>query len=110
MRACRRLEWKRVRGQISQPHNVIVQTIFTPGIGRTARIVLDLQLAMSGRCKISEKDGGMPFPAKRCSVGFQPYSQRLQIILLFNNYYVVQAVPHPSLAFSQSMSDWVRQI
>jgi len=58
--------------QISQHHNVIVQ-IFTPGIGRTASSFFGFAAWDVGPLKGFRRDWGMPFFAKRRSVGFQPH-------------------------------------
>lgn len=75
--------------EISQRYNVIVQTIYSPGIGRFGRSSWDLQLGLSGLSKISEETGGECFSLGISNpVSFKPYVERLQK-LLSNQYYVV---------------------
>jgi hypothetical protein len=80
--------------EISQRYNVIVYSLYAPGIGRAGRSSWDLQLGLSGLSKIADETGGECYSLGTSTlVNFKPYLERLQK-LLSNQYYVVfQAVP-----------------
>jgi len=80
--------------EISQRYNVLVYTMYAPGVGRVGRSSWDLQLGLSGLSKVSEETGGECFSLGTTQlVSFQPYLDRLQK-MFSNQYYVVfQAVP-----------------
>lgn len=75
--------------EISQRYNVIVYSIYAPGVGRAARSSWDQQIGLSGMSKVSEETGGDVFSLGTSSlVSFKPYLDRLQKYLA-NQYYVV---------------------
>jgi hypothetical protein len=80
--------------EISQRYNVLVYTMYAPGVGRVGRSSWDLQLGLSGLSKVSEETGGECFSLGTSQlVSFQPYLDRLQK-MFSNQYYVVfEAVP-----------------
>jgi len=86
----------------SQRYNVIVHSLYAPGVGRAGRSSWDLQLGLSGLSKISDETGGECFSlGTSTSVSFKPYLDRLQK-LLSNQYYVVfQAVPGKKAGFQR---------
>jgi len=80
--------------EISQRYNVLVYTMYAPGVGRVGRSSWDLQLGLSALSKVSAETGGECFSLGTSQlVSFQPYLDRLQKIFS-NQYYVLfQAVP-----------------
>ena len=80
--------------EISQRYNVLVYTMYAPGVGRVGRSSWDLQLGLSGLSKLLAETGGECFSLGTTQlVSFQPYLDRLQK-MFSNQYYVVfQAVP-----------------
>jgi hypothetical protein len=80
--------------EASQRHNVIVSSLYSPGVGRAGRSSWDLQLGLSGLTKIADETGGECFSLGTSNaVSFKPYLEQLQK-MLNNQYYVVfQAVP-----------------
>jgi hypothetical protein len=80
--------------EISQRYNVLVHSIYAPGVGRAGRSSWDLQLGLSGLTKLANETGGECFSLGTSQlVSFKPYLDRLQR-MLDNQYYVVfQAVP-----------------
>jgi hypothetical protein len=80
--------------EISQRYNVIVHSLYAPGVGRAGRSGWDLQIGLSGLSKIADETGGECFSLGTSTlVSFKPYLDRLQK-LLSNQYYVVfQALP-----------------
>jgi hypothetical protein len=86
----------------SQRYNVIVHSLYAPGVGRAGRSSWDLQLGLSGLSKISDEMGGECFSLGTSTpVSFKPYLDRLQK-LLSNQYYVVfQAAPGKKAGFQR---------
>ena len=80
--------------EASQRHNVIVSSLYSPGVGRAGRSSWDLQLGLSGLTKIADETGGECFSLGTSNaVSFKPYLDQLQK-MLNNQYYVVfQAAP-----------------
>lgn len=80
--------------ETSQRYNVIVSSLYSPGIGRAGRSSWDLQLGLSGLSKIADETGGECFSLGTSNaVSFKPYLEQLQK-MLSNQYYVVfQATP-----------------
>jgi len=80
--------------ETSQRYNVLVSSIYSPGVGRAGRSSWDLQLGLSGLSKIAEETGGECFSMSTSQlVSFKPYLERFQKMLT-NQYYVVfQATP-----------------
>jgi hypothetical protein len=88
--------------EISQRYNVIVYSLYAPGVGHAGRSGWDQQLGLSGLSKIADETGGECYSLGTSSVvSFKPYLERLQ--KLFNNqYYVVfQAVPGKKAGFQR---------
>jgi len=88
--------------EASQRYNVIVSSLYSPGVGRAGRSSWDLQLGLSGLTKIADETGGECFSLGTSAlVSFKPYLERLQKILN-NQYYVVfQAVPKKKAGFQR---------
>ena len=80
--------------EISQRYNVIVHSIYSPGIGGPERGSWSAQMGLSGLSKLAEETGGETFSLSTSNpVSFKPYLETLQ--KLFNNQYylVFRAVP-----------------
>jgi hypothetical protein len=80
--------------EISQRYNVLVYSLYSVGVGRTARSWGDLQTGLSGLTKLADETGGDCFSLGTSNpVSFKPYLDRLQKNFE-NQYYVVfQAIP-----------------
>jgi hypothetical protein len=75
--------------EISQRYNVLVYSIYSPGVGRAGRSSWDLQIGLSGLSKIAEETGGECYSLGTSSlVSFKPYLERFQKAL-DNQYYLV---------------------
>jgi hypothetical protein len=75
--------------ETSQRYNIIVNSIYSPGIGRVARSAWDLNLGLSGLSKIADETGGECYSLGTSPlVSFKPYLDRLQKNLN-NQYYLV---------------------
>jgi hypothetical protein len=75
--------------EISQRYNVLVFSMYSPGVGRAGRSSWDLDLGLSGLTKIAEETGGECYSLGTSSlVSFQPYLERFQKTL-DNQYYLV---------------------
>jgi hypothetical protein len=75
--------------EISQRYNVIVFSIYSPGVGRAGRSSWDLQLGLGGICKITDETGGECYCMSTSTlVSFKPYLERFQRTL-DNQYYLV---------------------
>lgn len=75
--------------EISQRYNVIVHSIYSPGVGRVGRSSWDVQLGLSGLSKIAEETGGECYSLGTSAlVSFKPYLEQLQKSL-DNQYYLV---------------------
>lgn len=73
----------------SQRYNVIVNSIYSPGVGRAGRSSWDLQLGLGGLSKIADETGGECYSLGTSSlVSFKPYLERFQQNLS-NQYYLV---------------------
>lgn len=80
--------------EINQRYNVIVHSIYSPGIGGPERGSWTAQMGLSGLSKLAEETGGETFSLSTSNpVSFKPYLETLQ--KLFNNQYylVFRAVP-----------------
>jgi hypothetical protein len=80
--------------EISQRYNVIVHSIYSPGIGGPERGSWSAQMGLSGLSKLAEETGGETFSLSTSNpVSFKPYLETLQ--KLFGNQYflVFRAVP-----------------
>ena len=88
--------------EISQRYNVIVSSIYSPGVGRAGRSSWDLQLGLAGMTKIAEETGGECFSLSTSTlVSFKPYLERFRKTLS-NQYCVVfQAVPKNKAGFQR---------
>jgi hypothetical protein len=80
--------------EIGQRYNVLVYSIYAPGVGRAGRSSWDLQIGLSGLSKIARETGGECFSLGTSQlVSFKPSLERLQK-MLDNQYYIVfQAIP-----------------
>jgi len=75
--------------EISQRYNVLVFSLYSPGVGRAGRSSWDLQTGLSGLSKIAEETGGECYSLGTSAlVSFQPYLQTFQKTL-DNQYYLV---------------------
>jgi hypothetical protein len=75
--------------EISQRYNVLVFSIYSPGVGRAGRSSWDLQLGLGGICKITDETGGECYSMSTSTlVSFKPYLERFQHTL-DNQYYLV---------------------
>ena len=75
--------------EISQRYNVIVYSIYSPGVGRAGRSAWDLQLGLSGLAKIAQETGGECYSLGTVAlVSFKPYLEQFQKSL-DNQYYLV---------------------
>jgi hypothetical protein len=80
--------------EISQRYNVLVYSLYSPGVGRAARSSWDLQIGLSGLTKLADETGGDCFSLGTSNaVTFKPYLERLQ--KLFDNQYYVVFQPIP---------------
>jgi hypothetical protein len=88
--------------EVSQRYNVIVYSLYSPGIGRAARSSWDLQLGLSGLSQIADETGAECFSLSTSQpVSFKPYLEQLQK-MLSNQYYVVfEAVPRKKAGFQR---------
>ena len=88
--------------EMSQRYNVIVYSIYAPGIGRAGRSSWDLQVGLGGLSKIADETGGECFSLGTSQlVSFQPYLERLQKMLSDQYYVVFQAVPKKKAGFQR---------
>lgn len=75
--------------EISQRYNVLVYSIYSPGIGRAGRSQMDLLTGLSGLSKIAEETGGECYSLGTTNaVSFKPYLDQFQKSLN-NQYYLV---------------------
>jgi hypothetical protein len=75
--------------ETSQRYNVIVSSIYSPGVGRAARSLWDLDLGLGGLSKIADETGGECYSLGTSNaVSFKPYLDRFQKNLN-NQYYLV---------------------
>ena len=75
--------------EISQRYNVLINSIYSPGVGRAGRSSWDLQLGLSGLSKIAEETGGECYSLGTSAlVSFKPYLEQFQRAL-DNQYYLV---------------------
>ena len=86
--------------EVSQRYNVIVNSLYSPGVGRAGRSSWDLQVGLSGLSKIAEETGGECYSLGTSNlVSFKPYLDQFQRVLDNQYYLVFLAVPgkKPSL-------------
>ena len=88
--------------EISQRYNVIVHSIYSPGVGRAGRSSWDLQLGLGGLSKIAEETGGECYSLGTSTlVSFKPYLDRLQKALDNQYYLVFLATPKKKAGFQR---------
>ena len=88
--------------EISQRYNVIVHSIYSPGVGRAGRSSWDLDLGLSGLSKIAEETGGECYSLGTSSlVSFKPYLERFQKALDNQYFLVFLAVPKKKAGFQR---------
>jgi hypothetical protein len=88
--------------EISQRYNVIVHSLYSPGVGRVGRSSWDLQVGLSGLSKIAEETGGECYSLGTSSlVSFKPYLERLQKSLDNQYFLVFLAVPKKKAGFQR---------
>lgn len=89
--------------EISQRFNVLVFSMYSPGVGRAGRSSWDLDIGLSGLSKIAEETGGECYSLGTSAlVSFQPYLERFQKSL-DNQYYLVFLAEPKKKAGLQSM-------
>lgn len=80
--------------EISQRYNVLVYSIYSPGIGRAGRSQMDLLTGLSGLSKIAEETGGECYSMATSNlVSFKPYLDQFQKSLNNQYYLVFRAAP-----------------
>jgi hypothetical protein len=88
--------------EISQRYNVIVHSIYAPGVGRAGRSSWDLQLGLSGLSKIAEETGGECYSLGTSAlVSFKPYLDRFQKALDNQYFLVFLATPKKKAGFQR---------
>jgi hypothetical protein len=88
--------------EISQRYNVIVHSIYSPGVGRLGRSSWDLQLGLGGLSKIADETGGECYSLGTSTlVSFKPYLDRLQRALDNQYYLVFLATPKKKAGFQR---------
>ena len=80
--------------EISQRYNVLVHSIYSPGVGRSGRSSWDLQVGLSGLSKLADETGAECFSLGTSNpVSFKAYLERLQRHFANQYYLVFLAVP-----------------
>ncbi len=80
--------------RMAQRYGVVVQSLYTPGVGRAARNYFELTNGQNGMAKLAEETGGESFYlGLQTPVSFKPYLDRVQLILNNQYFLVFQAVP-----------------
>ena len=88
--------------EISQRYNVLFYSIYSPGIGREGRSSWDLQLGLSGLCKIADETGGECYSMSTSTlVSFKPYLDQFQKSLENQYYLVFLATPRKNAGFQR---------
>jgi hypothetical protein len=88
--------------EISQRYNVLVYSLYSPGVGRAGRSSWDLQVGLSGLSKIAEETGGECYSLGTSNlVSFKPYLERFQKNLENQYYLVFLAVPKKKAGFQR---------
>ena len=88
--------------EISQRYNVIVHSIYSPGVGRAGRSSWDLQLGLGGLTKLADETGGECYSLGTSPlVSFKPYLDRLQKALDNQYYLVFLATPKKKAGFQR---------
>lgn len=88
--------------EISQRYNVLVHSIYSPGVGRAGRSHWDLQVGLSGLSKIAEETGGECYSLGTSSlVSFKPYLERFQKVLDNQYFLVFLAAPKKKAGFQR---------
>jgi len=88
--------------EISQRYNVIVHSIYSPGVGRAGRSSWDLQLGLGGLSKIAEETGGECYSLGTSPlVSFKSYLDRLQKALDNQYFLVFLATPKKKAGFQR---------
>jgi hypothetical protein len=79
---------------ISQRAGVIVHTIYSPGVGRAGRNYWEMTNGQNEIAKLSEETGGESFfLGTQPAVSFQPYLNRIQMVLNSQYFLVFKAKP-----------------
>lgn len=88
--------------EISQRYNVLVYSIYSPGIGRAGRSSWDLDLGLAGLSKIADETGGECYSLGTSTlVSFKPYLDQLQKSLANQYYLVFLATPKKNAGFQR---------
>jgi len=88
--------------EISQRYNVLVYSIYSPGVGRAARSSWDLQVGLSGLSKIADETGGECYSlGTSAPVSFKPYLEQFQKALNNQYFLVFLAVPKNKAGFQR---------
>ena len=78
----------------AQRYGVIVNSIYSPGVGHAGRNYFDLNNGQNGIAKLADETGGESFYlGLQNPVSFKPYLDRLQLFLDNQYFLVFQAVP-----------------
>jgi hypothetical protein len=95
--------------ETSQRYNVIVSSIYSPGVGRAARSSWDLDLGLGGLSKIADETGGECYSLGTSNaVSFKPYLDRFQKNLN-NQYYLVFLGEPKKKGTLQRIKIWTEQ-
>jgi len=80
--------------QLSQRYNVVVFTIYAPGVGRAGRSEWNDQLGIGNLTQLSDETGGECFSLGTSqAVSFKPYLDRIQSYINNQYYLVLRAQP-----------------
>ncbi|MGC2401000.1 MAG: hypothetical protein WA510_14500 [Acidobacteriaceae bacterium] len=80
--------------EISQRYNVIVHSIYSPGIGGSERGSWTAQMGLSGLSKLADETGGECYSLGTSNaVSFKPYLESLQKVFMSQYFLVFRAVP-----------------
>lgn len=86
--------------EISQRYNVIVHSIYSPGIGGPERGNWTTQMGLNGLSKLADETGGECFSLGTSNaVSFAPYLETLQKLFANQYYLVFRAVPRNRAGF-----------
>jgi hypothetical protein len=95
--------------ETSQRYNVIVSSIYSPGVGRAARSSWDLDLGLGGLSKIADETGGECYSLGTSNaVSFKPYLDRFQTNLN-NQYYLVFLAEPKNKGSLQRIKIWTEK-
>src|SRR5689334_16444172 len=80
--------------RMAQRYGVIVNSIYTRGVGHAGRNYFELNNGQNGMAKLADETGGQSFYlGLQNPVSFKPYLDRLQLVLNNQYFLVFQAIP-----------------